>query len=200
MSDEPAPTPTHICVDGTRKPGRGRYGKLGVDRCEPCYKVDLQKRSERRARKREEKYSKSGISQVGLTRGNGGRYSLKHGFYRKKLDEDEAKAAEELHRAIVDSYQLDPLVDDIAVHMLVTNIVKMLRREPEKADHNIVDRQSYYERQVREGLDNLGLSRKMRSEEGTKDSIRDALGALFKPSVSAVKQTDEGRGGIQPAP
>lgn len=174
---EPA---THICTDGVMRPGKGRFGK-GTGRCAKCWNAYL---AERRRRGDE------GIA-------------IKHGFYRKKLTPDEAKLAERLHRQLSKEYGLNGDVDDILLHQLVTNLLKSTRVEPDRpGDHNIRDAQSYRERQVREAMEALNLTRRQRKEEdGKGDPMREALASLFGAKKEAARQaTADVPDDLKPAP
>jgi hypothetical protein len=183
------PTTSHTCVDGKIRPGKGAFGR-GADKCHKCWS---KYRAEYNERKRNERYAKPGLSQVKLRRGNGGTV-IKHGFYRMKLDENEAKLAEMLHRMYREEYpSLDNLADDMQLQMGLTNYVKSLRKEPNRpGDHNVRDYHAAYERGFKEAMEALALSRKHRKEGGTTDEARDMLMAFFTKAPGPQAGTEDG--------
>lgn len=192
------PTTTHICLDGSMRPGKGPHGR-GADRCPPCFRKYLK---ERRHARQAGMGRKPGIPSLNMD----GSATIKHGFYRKKLTAEEARLAERLHKAFYEQYQLDPLADDILVNQLVVNIVKSQRPEPKgpdghARDKNVRDYQAYYERNVREAMAALGLTRRERRDDGKKEGLREAIGALFgqkkEPGSTLNPSSDPD---LQPAP
>lgn len=191
------PTTTHVCFDGKLKPGKGTFGR-GADMCLDC-RAKYQR--DRRANAREAKYAnlpeRGGVvGVIRLNKGHDGTPTTKHGFYRKKLTPQEARQAQELHARFHEEYDLDPLVDDLMLMTMLSNLIKSFRKEPEFAgkDHNIRDAQSYYERQFREIADTLGISRRQRKTEDKADNVADAISKLFhkKPTpISAGAEENE---------
>jgi len=183
MTDQDQPEGrTHLCVDGTTKPGPGYAGK-GPEKCPKCWAEYLRAR---RAKKKEEKWAgKPGVvGQVPLNRGHDGSATTKHGFYRKKLGPTEAKLATQIHAEFHAKYVLDSLVDDMLLHTAIVNFVKSLRKEPdwtkERGDKNVRDLQAYHEREFRDILDKLALTPKQRKEETKNNDVAKAIEALFR--------------------
>jgi len=192
MPESPkVPTTTHTCNDGKIRPGKGPFGK-GADRCNRCFN---DYRSKWNARKREERYAKPSISQVGLRRGTEG-MALKHGFYRRKLDAEESKLAEMLHREFRQQYSgLDDLADDMLLQHAITNYVKALRKEPENSSSDRMrDTQAAHERAFREAMAALALDRRNRKEESGNSELARSMEAFF----GGMKKAAEAKEAVPP--
>lgn len=195
-------TTTHVCAhDGKVRPGKGPHGK-GADRCAPCFN---EYHKARRKRLQDEKWSKGGI--VGPVKLNhDGAASTRHGFYRKKLDAEEAKLASALHAEFMEKYDLDSLADDLLLVNAVVNFVKSLRPEPEfddskrDKDKNVRDYQAYYERNFKEALQALALTRKDRKENDKKDDFQSHIDRLFRNKAKEQGFGAPNEGTPSPAP
>lgn len=202
--DEAPIGPTHICLDGTLQPGKGKFDR-SKDKCKKCYNAYLRERRDARNAK---KWEKGGVQQIKMWRGHDGEFSARHGFYRKNLTPEETKLAERMHRDIKAAYDgLDDQVDDMVLYLGISNFVKALRKAPDRPnDKNVQEMQSFYERQFREAMDMLALSRRQRKEEGKHDNVREAMKALFPKKavgfvVDATPDKDHDKTGApQPAP
>lgn len=107
--------------------------------------------------------------------------NLRHGFYRKNLDKEEAALLATLQAEFKAKYPLDSLADDLLLRQALVNFVKSLRREPAAWDHNVRDYQARHERAVREALRALALDRRTRPhDDGSREAVRHAVHALFR--------------------
>ena len=124
------------------------------------------------------------LSRMKLNRGR-----ITHGFYARKLSEEEVKVANRLEAEFFAAYELDRVADSLLLHSAIVNFVKSLRDEPETEDgrakdKNVRDYQAYYEREFRDILDKLALTPKQRRVEmSEKDEVQHQISALFRNSI-----------------
>lgn len=175
MTDEPI---THTCPDGKTRPGT----KWSPKRCAVCFRAYQRARTDKKQAER----AKVGPTGFVVFQKRKGR-AIKHGFYRRTLTELEAEEAEKMHKELLEEFNLDSSVDDMMLYLAVSNFIKALRDHPNlPATKTIGDMRSFYERQFREAMDALALTRKQRKDGGEKpDQMADALKAMFKPKEGA---------------
>jgi hypothetical protein len=116
--------------------------------------------------------------------------NLRHGFYRKNLDKEEAALVSALQVAFKAKYPLDSLADDLLLRQALLNFVKSLRREPVAHDHNVRDHQARHEHTFREALHALALDRRTRRDDNGSREANEAHDAFARGSIERKGGSD----------